>query len=286
MNQQRDNNLPSAGSDPLVSAEYRASAMERTPAALDAMVLKKARAAAKNSGFGSFTAFWFRPLAFIATLSLSLALVLELTRTPEFHSVIDSDAETEKIEPQQFETVPNNSPVRTERPDADSDSRPGKPPRSDSAEAFNLNDAAGGRTQSQLTPAPANAAKNTQAPVSANSLVGDEPVSAGFADMVETSSKRMKETDSVVENAIQGLHQTRAAERPQVQAATTDRAMGVVSNRAAASCAEEQIADPVKWWQCITDLKAAGRADEANAELNLLNASYPDFEPPNMPQEN
>ena len=55
-------------SDPLVSAEYRAAATERTPPALNALVLKNAEAAAKDTAFRRFTANWFRPLAFVATL--------------------------------------------------------------------------------------------------------------------------------------------------------------------------------------------------------------------------
>lgn len=80
MNQDRNDRTPNADSDPLVSAEYRAAATERTPSELDALVLRKAAATARESaGLRAFTAFWFRPLAFVATLALSLALVLELT---------------------------------------------------------------------------------------------------------------------------------------------------------------------------------------------------------------
>lgn len=75
MNQQRENNT--------ASAEYRATATERVPPEIDAIVLEQAKMAVRRSGLQGFTAYWFRPLAFVATLLLSLALVLELTRPPE-----------------------------------------------------------------------------------------------------------------------------------------------------------------------------------------------------------
>ena len=297
MNQDRDNNLPSAERDPLVSAEYRATATERTSPALDAMVLEKARAAAKNSRLRGFTAFWFRPLAFIATLGLSLALVLELTKTPELQSLMDTEADVGRRAPQPFETVPADaadslttefhrpvdSPARMERPDAKSDAGSGKPQPPASAQDLNLNDDAGGRNRSKLTAAPTNAVITKQAPVPANAPGGDERASAGIAEMPETSSKRMQETDSVTEYAIQSLRQTRAAGKPQIEEVAALRVSDVVPDTTASSCAEQQVADSMTWWQCITQLKEAGRDDEAKVELDLFNAAYPDFQPPDAP---
>ena len=91
MNEDRDNNLASAETDPLVSAEYRATATERTPAVLDVSVLKQASLA--PSGLRRFTAVWFRPLAFVATLTLALALVIELTSMPEQEAPADQHPE-------------------------------------------------------------------------------------------------------------------------------------------------------------------------------------------------
>jgi len=300
MNQDRDNNLPSAESDPLVSAEYRASATERTPPALDAVVLEKARAAPKNARLRGFYALWFRPLAFVTTLVLSLALLLELTNTPQLQPILDAETEIGRRQPQASETAPTDaadgvisefrhgvdSPAWIERRDAKNESTSGKPQSpepSASAENLNLSDDVGDRERFELTPVPMNDVKTTQAPGSANAPVSDERASAGFAEMIEAGSKRMQEKDSVMETAIQGLHQTRAAEEPQIEEVAAGSAFAVVPDRAARSCLEEQMSDPLKWWQCITDLKAAGRDDDAKAELDLFNATYPDFEPPDAP---
>ena len=53
---------------------------------------------------------------------------------------------------------------------------------------------------------------------------------------------------------------------------------GVISR----PCADEQTAIPVTWWQCISDLKEAGRPDEAKAEMNLFNKAHPDFKAPEI----
>jgi hypothetical protein len=75
------NERPERDNDPLVSASYRDLADERTPQRLDDTVLAEARAAAKP-GYGRIR-LWTRPLAWAATIAISLAIVLQLTRVPE-----------------------------------------------------------------------------------------------------------------------------------------------------------------------------------------------------------
>lgn len=226
MNQDQRNSP--AERDPLVSAEYRATATEHTPPTLDAMVLERAQAAVRTSGLGGFAAHWSRPLAFVATLVLSLALVLELTRTPEPRSVMDANFEAGRALP-----PAEDSPALR-------DSIPDKQPSPGES------------------PAPASA---KQMPESANRPMSDEAVSSGFAEIIESSAERMQE-----------------AER-QFEQVTEFRASDVVAR----FCGEEQIADALKWWQCIRGLQEAGRHDDAEAELNLFNAAHPEFEPPGSP---
>ena len=65
--------------DPEVSAQYRALAKETTPKALDRMVLRSARKAVDNSKSTGWGTSWYRPATFLATLGLSLALLLEIS---------------------------------------------------------------------------------------------------------------------------------------------------------------------------------------------------------------
>lgn len=110
MNQDRDNRDPPAETDPLVSASYRQIATERAPPELDAKTLMKARAAAADSPFRRFTASWFRPLAFIATLGLSLALVLELTSTMQAPTAPEGGAGRQHDRSAGTESLPGESP--------------------------------------------------------------------------------------------------------------------------------------------------------------------------------
>ena len=78
------------GNDPRVSEEYRAIAKETTPPELDSKVLSMA-ANDVRPRVGLARA-WFRPLAWAATIGLSLAFVLELSQLDEVNApVVDAD---------------------------------------------------------------------------------------------------------------------------------------------------------------------------------------------------
>jgi len=83
MNQDNDN--PEAREvDPRVTAHYEKLADEKTPADLDQAVLREAaRAVRADNRKGSFGA-WFRPVAFMAMVGLSLVIILDLSDTSIF----------------------------------------------------------------------------------------------------------------------------------------------------------------------------------------------------------
>jgi len=152
MNQNKSNNLPSLENDPLVSAEYRALSTEQTPTALDEVVLEQARAAAKNSWSQIFPSLWFRPIAFTATLGLTLMLLLELTTTPESQPIIDTDTNVGRLQP--------NVPISNEHTSPRfSQPRKNKKPRFEKVEAFSTSAitsyiAARSCTEEQMVDAP------------------------------------------------------------------------------------------------------------------------------------
>ena len=77
MTNDRDNTT----ADPSVSATYRQLADERAPASLDEKVLHRAAAEPRiSSGIGRT---WMKPVAWAATIGLSLAIVLEMTQLPQ-----------------------------------------------------------------------------------------------------------------------------------------------------------------------------------------------------------
>jgi hypothetical protein len=63
--------------DPVVSEAYRELSQERTPAHLDHVVLNAARKAAKADRPREIS--WLRPAAWVTTIGLCLAIVLEIT---------------------------------------------------------------------------------------------------------------------------------------------------------------------------------------------------------------
>ncbi len=206
MNQDTENNRPGDESDPLVSASYRATATERTPPELDAAVLKKAEAAPNDTGLRRFTAFWFRPLAFVATLGLSLALLLELNRSPESQSIATPDIEFEhsKAQSKLADPPPAVIGVTSEDDRTDSPTNMSGPTRSKNPIVET------GRLES--------------APAPATDPVGTVDTSADFAEMIEASSKQIQEQQRVAEFTTQGLEQTRPQEKEQVREVAAFRA--------------------------------------------------------------
>jgi len=92
---------PDNPSDPLVSRTYRESSDERTPEHLDHVVLNEARKAAKP-GYAT-TISWLRPAAWVTTIGLCLAIVLEISElAPSGQSELSTPARIEKeaVEPE------------------------------------------------------------------------------------------------------------------------------------------------------------------------------------------
>ena len=263
MNQDGENNLPGDENDPLISAEYRATATERTPPTLDAVVLKTAEAAARDSGLRGFTAFWFRPLAFVATLGLSLALLLELNQSLQPQPVISPASEVQSVVADPAPALPG-APSENQR---SADTPANKASVTQSKDPI----VETGRLKRQESTA-----------ASANDPVGNVDTSADFAEMIEASSKQIQEQHGVAEIAIEGFKQTRSDEPEQSREVAAFQASALPLVDSARPCTEEQLAVPEMWWQCISDLEEDGRHSEANAELDLFNQANPDFEAPEI----
>ena len=96
--------------DDKVSRAYREAARERTPTRLDAAVLDTARRGQRRSYSTSIR--WLRPMAWAATIGLSLAIVIELSQVPEPDLVFDNLGEPAR------EAIPADAPVEGVQPDA------------------------------------------------------------------------------------------------------------------------------------------------------------------------
>lgn len=69
---------------PRVSATYRDMAQETAPLDVDAAVLRQARRAVDSPSAIARLTGWLRPLAFVATAGLSLALIVQLSNVPDY----------------------------------------------------------------------------------------------------------------------------------------------------------------------------------------------------------
>ncbi len=211
MNHDGENELPGTGSDPTVSAEYQAMANERTPPNLDSAVLKEAEASVRGSGLQGFTALWFRPLAFVASLALALALLLENTSTDTLLWTLDPETPT---------LVPSDN---------------------------------------------------------ANTTTEAEKISSEFSEMIEASSKRMREQEAARDAIILNLNEPGAPQNFSSENFTLPSVPNRVTTNSPRSCTEELTVGPWAWWQCISDLDDAGRHDEARVEMEFFIKAYPDF---------
>lgn len=282
MNQDRNDNLPGDEGDSELSAEYRAIATERTPPELDSVVLKRAKANGADSGLRGFTAFWFRPLAFVATLGLSLALLLELTGPMDLQSNKSPDAG--------FGREADSSFGRVDAESEAADSMPGVIDVTGSV--GRSEDSPAGKHQSVDPPAPAkpagpkNETDRKQALMSttttSNAPLADADTSADFADMIEASSKQMQQQENVIETTTQVLKQSRAVDRERVGEVAAFSASAVMLEDATRACTDEQISAAARWWQCISELEEAGQLGEAKVELTLFNAAHPNFNAPEI----
>lgn len=89
------NERKNRGEDPLVADTYSALAQERAPDRLNEKVLRMAAREGRTPYLRART--WLRPAAWVATIGLSLAIVLELTRLPQIEpETVSMDAFTPK----------------------------------------------------------------------------------------------------------------------------------------------------------------------------------------------
>lgn len=79
--------------NPDLSTAYRTVAIERTPPALDRAVLALAKQEARVSAGSDWLNRWYRPAAFVATVGLSFALILELSEMSK-PGLPDSDVDS------------------------------------------------------------------------------------------------------------------------------------------------------------------------------------------------
>jgi hypothetical protein len=238
MSNERTDNRAGDEFDARVSETYREIAREQTPQKLDQAVLRAAAKAARPRYSRSIA--WTRPAAWAATITLSVALVLELTREPAPQPTA-SDA-----------VLPASV---AEPPSASSTGRRDVTPRLQLEESADL-------------------AKRERAPLEAQSFAPSD------ADMLRQAEDMARPEESQDPVALVPAAKSRlapAAATFEMSRKTALDNAAVMSDEASA-CGPDQVADPESWLECIRELEAAGLTTVAEEQRALLAETFPDFD--------
>ncbi len=248
MNQ--DNERPDLDiADPQVSLAYRSMTEVSTPAKLDAAVLDEARVAASRDRPAFSIGGWLRPAAFMATVGLSLAVLLEFRETEVFDSVPQI-----ATEPDDRYRPAAGGADRAQAREDDAAQAFGQLPAKESA----ISDPKTPLADSAPPPAPGQLDNSAD-----SSMLPDQPL-----DQPSPAAESLPDNtalDSAIGQTGRSLPQTAA-----VSALHAD---------AARHCGDEQTRSADTWWQCIEALREADQAEAARQEFELFIAAFPDFRP-------
>lgn len=240
MTNERDN-----PGDAAVSATYRELADERAPASLNESILRDARAHAGRGYPGSMR--WLRPMAWAATVGLSLAIVVQLTT----------------LEEPQLDGAPS---VSSDVPSAASPAEAETDASRDDAAAERL-EVPGGAADAS---APQSAAPERSALPAASPEAGAG--ADAFADSSVFDADNVQALDEAREMARQ-----RSGPVEQTGRAIAPAAATLESKAASAACDESSRRTPEDWQACIDGLRRQGRDAEAAEEAEQLAAAFPEF---------
>lgn len=258
--------------DPIVSNAYREMSTERTPEHLDHAVLNEARDAAKQRHRSAMA--WLRPAAWVATVGLCLAIVLEVADLPLQEQDVFSDAikaEKEVLDEPGAKDVPASAPVEAR-----------------AVETSPVENSAVSERPGLLQAEPARAEAGRSDAGSADGVVGpvealerkSSPSDAPAAIEVDLDADRQFLRDAEDRARLQA-GSDEFEEELVIQNLTSP---GVASDVAADHysdverfCNEAQTADPNAWLECILELENRSMPEAAMHERELLREAYPVF---------
>ena len=253
--------------DARVSAAYRDLAGERTPASLNERVLREARAHA-GSGY-SWWMGWLRPAAWVATVGLCLAIVVELSNTPM--TEIDRIDVPAALEPAALDdTVDAGRESRDDRSPSDAlvtsdELRQQAPARKNEADADSA--ASPGVTTPSAPPQPAG-----QVDTMGQSSTAAEPKVTAENDILNI-------TDAPILDEAEEMARMREGPRQEPAERASLRSFAALADGTGpAECDDDARAAPDSWIECILDIERQG--GDAGDEREQFKATFPDTDLP------
>jgi len=264
--------------DERVTQAYRELATEHTPEHLDRAVLGKARAAARPPY--SRLRSWTRPMAWAATVMLSVAIVLQIGDVPGPEGIgYDEPASKlrEAVSEAQVPTIETTEDATSGMPSSEllEESPAEAPARSLNTATDERRDAAVGRAATDQATPEAALEKRQRAKLPPDSKLEQQPAApeAGIdafaprdADMLQRAAE-MARTQSG-ENKV-------SAPQGSADGALELSSFGLRDETPA--CDETATQTPEAWLECIRELEEAGFSDVALRQRELLQQNFPDF---------
>jgi hypothetical protein len=260
MNDERDKQ----SIDDLVSAAYREHSSERTPEHLNRKILEMAAHGAERSGnirpmFGT----WTRPLALAATIALSFAIVLEVTRLPE------------NIASPAAPAVPAGPSLREEFTPKDESAVDAARDQARLRDGSNRDDRLVAEPQAAI-----------ELEKRQNEVVADTPAEVSAAAIVAEAESVAKSVDAPDSDSPVRSRRALQSEADSANSAGRETATGQAS--AAFSMAEEkeasdtetgcdanERANAASWLTCIEELSRSGAVSQAEKEFEEYILKYP-----------
>ncbi len=290
------------GIDPLVSDTYRELADETTPETLNREVLRMA--ARETRTRYAVARAWTRPVAWAATIGLSLVLVLQLADTPEPAA---TEIEATAFERKDADTIgarrEGDVAPEAAAPSVLPASAPADAGRASEADAQAALPAVAKRSRSEMQQQEEKVSVMNDAPVAApQDVMAEEEVPARSyvsRDIVQEAREKARlqeslqqapkeealarqraaalQADSVGESAelsSTGMAQVgaeRTTMQPTVSIAATDDAREFL-------CPADARKTPEEWLDCISAIEKTAPAELVDREYEALHQRFPDFE--------
>ena len=252
--------------DRLVAEAYRELARERAPDRLNEKVLRLA-AQAGRSRYG-LARTWMRPAAWVATIGLSLAIVLELTRLPQIEPELAGVSSSDEWA--MAGARDNDEAAAVEQ---QNDAPAAEVDNSEAKRQFAPKDMAVLREAENRARLQAGPDQAGQAGAVAKRLDVDVDVAVAVAVEDDIASADEVLVDEVL------VDENRAAPSVEAFSASRSRAAKVEKSALAGrlSCPAEARETAEAWYACIKALRNEGAADVADTEYKEFERKFPDF---------